>query len=586
MGEVQSYDEMFGRLTAACPPRGGSGTGATAGATTQGGAASSAASSGSAETGAGAEREGGWQRVNDADLFSSNIVLPDKASIEVVAYSRFGTSKQGRIEGIPDDAIGKPTLVLGTAKEGFTIDTELGGLFSEAKGIVEGFGISMSKNAVADMGMVFGPMSGDEIRTLAGDRDFTAALRDTVMGIACRGSQKDERLLSKMLSAMRIRGRVGFVMVMVNTLHGQGSYLNPCANSSEAMEQVDFMRQLVQYSPVEAPVAETKSPQDSSSAMVISGQNADSLMLFGSLKKLEQFANKEASWSPEILRNLLKVFDINLRMIEAAEIKGTDKASVIALMKVITGSASDSGEMATLLLEAGACYGRPAMHTDPEDTERIWVRMDKLNAHYKFLPVAPNKNFKAMLDTVKEKVPREVTNRIGNTFLLMAQVTFIVLAKNRSEILADTPRGTLDLSALSEEASSNLRLMREGINPVDFKQMMASVAKYEARIRREEGRGSSGPERAEKMQITQQMQGASGAAVAAAAGGAGTSGPAGSPPNGSTIIFGCIDFMRGICTRGVACRNEHSDQAKCPRGATCPYLSKQAGCFFKGPNSH
>jgi len=50
--------------------------------------------------------------------------------------------------------------------------------------------------------------------------------------------------------------------------------------------------------------------------------------------------------------------------------------------------------------------------------------------------------------------------------------------------------------------------------------------------------------------------------------------------------FGCIDFFRGLCSRGVNCRNEHSDQAKCPRGSACPFQMKPGGCFFVGLNSH
>jgi hypothetical protein len=178
---------------------------------------------------------------------------------------------------------GKPVLILGQNKAGgeFTIDPTLGALFAEAKGSCERLGITLSKNAVADMGMAFGAMTQERILALAADGDFTDQFCEILMGLACREKQKDSVILDKLMSVWRIRGQVGCLMVLVSTLHTQGTFLNPCNNETEAKEQVKFLNKLVRLGQMEAPSAGAGAQADTSASLVISGQNADSLMLYG-----------------------------------------------------------------------------------------------------------------------------------------------------------------------------------------------------------------------------------------------------------------------------------------------------------------
>ncbi len=42
----------------------------------------------------------------------------------------------------------------------------------------------------------------------------------------------------------------------------------------------------------------------------------------------------------------------------------------------------------------------------------------------------------------------------------------------------------------------------------------------------------------------------------------------------------CMDFLRGSCKYGAACKYVHDTNATCPRGAACTFLAK-GSCFFK-----
>jgi hypothetical protein len=54
----------------------------------------------------------------------------------------------------------------------------------------------------------------------------------------------------------------------------------------------------------------------------------------------------------------------------------------------------------------------------------------------------------------------------------------------------------------------------------------------------------------------------------------------------ATGVFGCYEFRQslktsgtGVCTRGANCLFSHEDDAKCPRGASCPHVA-QGRCYF------
>ena len=119
---------------------------------------------------------------------------------------------------------------------------------------------------------------------------------------------------------------------------------------------------------------------------------------------------------------------------------------------------------------------------------------------------------------------------------------------------------TQEIDKIEEKEQHILNLIRQGATPLSFQSSLSAFAKHEGAQRKEDEINENAKQRMIHGSAAQQP---------------------------AQNQFGCSNFvLRGQCSYGSSCKFLHSDQAKCPRGSTCAFVSSPRGCAFVGPNSH
>jgi hypothetical protein len=235
---------------------------------------------------------------------------------------------------------------------------------------------------------------------------------------------------------------------------------------------------------------------------------------------------------------------------------GFSKTDMGSLMKVITGKIDSLPDITRVLL--GLSKGNPPYGF--EDAMRLAGSIDKLEERFAIMGFAPKKGFRASFEAACELVPREAPLREKLLFLWLAYLIYKAADASRASKAREDSGATQDIEKIEEKEQHILNLIRQGSTPLSFKSSLSAFAKHEGALRKEDEINESAKQRTIHGSAVQQ-------------------------PAQSQV--GCANFvLRGQCSYGASCKFSHSDQAKCPRGSACTFVSSPKGCAFVGPNSH
>jgi hypothetical protein len=275
------------------------------------------------------------------------------------------------------------------------------------------------------------------------------------------------------------------------------------------------------------------------------------------LSATNAFVNGPRGQAPSklVFNHLSKATDCHGSMADAAGLGNVTRAEMCTVLKLITGKYDNHREAALALLT----LGKGVIPWGYENNMRAARTLDKIEYCFSIMGVEPTSGFQDCYEAASAAVPREAPNREKLLHLWFALVIFKVAEASRASKARGDSQAVLKISEIEVKEQHFLNLIRQGTTPVELESSFSIFAKFEGSIRKEEGDQGGAKQRAEH----------------------------GSTQSAGRQQFGCSNFVsKGQCSFGAAGKLVHSNQAKCPHGATCTFLSTPRVCSFVGPNSN
>ena len=427
--------------------------------------------------------------------------------------------------------------------------------------IVGAVGLSISCDSIAYFVRIACQTTTDDILTTLGENNV---LNDYAIELLtldpCAEEQAGQQRIEDLFTVSRWGNTIGGIVIILSILKEAGVILYACSEASMLLRQLqmwlhrektrsmyNLKESLVPQRKRGARMAEDQSFRNPNQMSLVP-TDTSSLIAGNILTACEEFVEGRTGIKPAIFLNIHKVKEAWSRMMAKADIEIFDVGQAGGIILLLVGKIDNWVEALNFML----CSASEVACFDSMETATFIVtNLDKLNHTYRFIDV-PEGGFMKILERAKRRIQMRVHNRTRNILLALAWLFFKVAVKNRSNVAAGNTSTPLSWERELNDFNFDVHDIEEAHLPNRLRAGLPIYDKWTQKSHKYITFIDNEP-----------------------------------PPPLQAHKKGCFDFVVGNkCKWRDKCWGVHSDQAKCPNGPSCKFISSSKGCAFKGPDSH